>query len=487
VSTVADHWNSRQRRAPAIGRRSARRICALAFVALFAGCVEYRAAPLEPERSAEQFAARRLSDPRLGEQIRPLLPPQAATSWPPREWDRALLLAVALTHNPQLAVARAQTEAVRAREITAAQTPNPDLLLQSEYAIHDTHPWLYGIEFEWLLRSRERRRLEIALAELDTGNARLQLLDQTWAVRHALAAALSDAQSAQRRLALLDRLGAAQDRLMALEQRRVAAGEDPPSELVASERVRIEIEEQRSELRSLAAAAQAAAAKALGMPPQALDGIALVWSDWGEPPPVEEDELRAKREQALLTRADLEAAIGEYSMAEARLHQAVARQYPELVLGPGYYWDHGIAKFPFNVGFTLPVNGNRGEIAEARAGRDLAGQRMLALQADIYGEIEAAGRAERIARMNAETAELQLKAAQKQAQQADLGVRLGALDSLEQLGAQIAATRAELEVLEMRAQLQASRNALEDALRTPLSGPELTMVKPAAGASGSGS
>jgi hypothetical protein len=55
-------------------------------------------------------------------------------------------------------------------------------------------------------------------------------------------------------------------------------------------------------------------------------------------------------------------------------------------------------------------------------------------------------------------------------QQADLGLRLGAVDSLEQVGAQIIATRAELDVLQSRAQLQASRNALEDALRAPLVG-----------------
>ena len=56
----------------------------------------------------------------------------------------------------------------------------------------------------------------------------------------------------------------------------------------------------------------------------------------------------------------------------------------QLTLGPGYYWDHGIAKFPLDVGFTLPVNRNKGEIAEARAARELAGKRMLALQADIW-------------------------------------------------------------------------------------------------------
>jgi hypothetical protein len=64
------------------------------------------------------------------------------------------------------------------------------------------------------------------------------------------------------------------------------------------------------------------------------------------------------------------------------------RQYPQFQLSPGYYWDHGIAKFPFDVGFTLPLfNRSEGEIAEARAAREVAGQRMLAV-----GEIIGASR-----------------------------------------------------------------------------------------------
>jgi CRISPR system Cascade subunit CasA len=203
---------------------------------------------------------------------------------------------------------------------------------------------------------------------------------------------------------------------------------------------------------------------------------------------VDEDRRRETREQALLTRADLGQAMATYAAAEAKLQESVARQYPQFVLSPGYYWDHGIAKFPFNVGFTLPFNRNKGEIAEARAGRELAGQRMLALQADIYGEIVAAERAEHIARASADAAEQQLAAARRQKQTADLGFRLGAADSEDQVGADILTMRAELEVLLMRGELQNSRNSLEDALHAPLTGPELALPKsPALPALGGGS
>lgn len=420
-----------------------------------AGCTHYQAQPLKPERSAEEFAARRLS--------------------PAREWNRAELLALALKQNPELAVARAEVDVALSGEIIAAQGPNPGMTLQSEYARHDVHPWLYGVSFDWILRSSERRRLDEEIARLDTSNARLLLMDHAWAVRHALAAALSDWENARRRSGLLDQLAAAQDRLIALEEQRVTLGEDAPSELIASRQARIHIELEQAELHTLAGAAQAAAAKALGMPPQALDGMSVAWPEWGEPPPVDDERRREAREQALLSRSDLGVAIGDYAAAEAKLQLAVARQYPQFTLSPGYYWDHGIAKFPFDVGFTLPLNRNRGEIAEARADRELAGQRMLARQADIFGEIAAAEREERIARESASAAERRLSATHRQLQQAELALRLGATDLQDQVGAQVIATQAELEVLQMRAQLQAARNNLEDVLHTPLSGPELAL------------
>jgi len=492
VNSVAGQVGGWRRRATARRRWHevawGRRLGALlGLVVELSACAHYDAAPLAPARSADEFAARRLTEIRLRDELTRLMP-QTVTTWPPQEWDRAELLAVALTQNPQLAVARAQIKAAESHEITAGETPNPDLTLESEYARHDAHPWLYGIYLDWLLRSPERRRLEVEIAGLDTGNARLQLMDQAWAVRSALASALSDWESGSRRLTLLDRLAAAQDRLLALEQQRVKAGEDAPSELLTSQQARIQIEQQEADVRQSVDTAQVAAAKALGLPPQALDGMALAWPDWGEPPPIDEAMRRETREQALLSRADLGQAIAAYSAAEAKLQLSVARQYPQFVLSPGYYWDHGIAKFPFDVGFTLPLNGNKGEIAEARAGRELAGQRMLAVQADIYGEIVAAERAEHIARASADAAERQMEAARRQKRTADLGLRVGAADIQEQVGAEIIAVRAELELVQIRALLQNSRNDLENVLHTPLSGPELALAKSMSSiASGGGS
>jgi CRISPR system Cascade subunit CasA len=459
----------------------------LGIIGLVTACVHYQAAPLNPQLAADQFASRTLLEPQVRDQVARLLP-QAAATWPPPAWDRAQLLAAALAQSPQLAVARARVSAALSHEITAAQVPEPDLVLESEYARHDSHPWLYGVGLNWLLPGGERRRLDIEMARLDTADARLQLLDEAWGLRRALASALSDWESARRQLQLIDRVAEAQDRLLAVDSRRVEAGEDPPGDLITARQARLQIEQERAQLQHAAQNSQAAAARALGLPPQALDGVAFSWPEWGEPPPVDDTRRRAARENALLSRADLRLAIGEYAQAETKLQQAVARQYPQLTLSPGYYWDHGIAKFPFDVGFTLPMNRNRGEIAEARAGRDLAGLHMLAVQADIYGDIAAAERAEQIARAGTDTAQRQWQAAQLQEQRAALGLRVGAVGLQERLGAEINAVRAELALLQMRTELQNSRNDLENALRTPLSGPELALGEAAfSAASGAGS
>ena len=210
---------------------------------------------------------------------------------------------------------------------------------------------------------------------------------------------------------------------------------------------------------------------------EALDGVTIVWSEWGDPPALTAEGIAAARERALLSRADLAIAVNDYAKAENRLERAIARQYPQFEFKPGYYWDHGIAKWPLDVEFTLPFNRNRGEIAEATAGRELAGQRMLALQATIYGEIEAAVRAEAVARANVDVAHARATAVQQQLEHADVALRLGAGDRLDRTDAEVLARRADLEIVQAEADWQSARDVLEDALHAPLSGPELALAK----------
>ena len=361
--------------------------------------------------------------------------------------------------------------------MTAGERQNPTLGLQSEYARREPEQWLYGASFDFLLPRGRIRRLDAEIAGLGTSSARTALTEKTWDVRRALVAALSDRESAYRRVDVLAKLASAQDGVVATTRERIAAGEDAPAELAVAESQRFDIAHDLAQAHAEAAAADAEVAAALGLPPEALDGIAIAWSDWGAPPPIDAADLSRAKETALLSRADLASAIDDYATAEKKLERAVARQYPDIEFHPGYYWDHGVAKWPLEVSFALPFNQNRGEIAEATAAREVAGRKMLALQADIYGEIEAAVRAEGVARANVANARERADAAHEQVAHADVALRLGASDSLERATAQGVAMRADLEVVQAQAAWQSARNALEDALHAPVSGPELALAK----------
>lgn len=454
---------------------------------ILSACASYHPKPLHPRASAEAFAERRLDAPALGRQVEPLLA-QPPASWPPTDWGRGTLLAVALVDNPALQHARAEVAQALAGEITARQLPNPTLGLQTEYEVggskrlsaENDRPWLYGVSFDIPLLWPLQHRLNERLAGLAASSARWKLMETTWSVRRSLIDALSDWRAARRELGVVGELLHEEGRLVTVIQRRVDAGEQSATALLTWQEQQAADRQLRMQAQTRQAEAHARVAAALGMPPRALDGLQVRWPDWGRPPPVPERRFGALREQALRSRADLAEAIDAYAISETRLQKAVARQYPQLHVTPGYYWDHGVHKFPLGFSLTLPIfNRNQGQIAQARAARTAAGEQMLSVQASIFGEIAGARRGEALAREQARQTAQRVELADRQLQRTQRAIQAGAGYSVQLLAARITALRSGLLQIRARARLQEARDALEDALRTPLSGPELDLRRTA--------
>jgi len=80
-----------------------------------------------------------------------------------------------------------------------------------------------------------------------------------------------------------------------------------------------------------------------------------------------------------------------YAAAEARVRLEVARQYPDLQLGPGMFFDHGENKWTLLFGLpSLLLNRNHGPITEAEANRTVAGARFTEQQELVLSELDAA-------------------------------------------------------------------------------------------------
>ncbi|TLY85595.1 MAG: TolC family protein [Gammaproteobacteria bacterium] len=237
-------------------------------------------------------------------------------------------------------------------------------------------------------------------------------------------------------------------------------------------------EQQLHDARRRASLARSALAVTVGVPVKALESLKLGWEHLDDPPAFDALLLERARDDALLARADVHGAVVAYSMAEQALRLEVARQYPDVHLGPAYTWDHGIRRYQFNLGLTLPLlNRNAGAIGEAEARREEAGARLEATVALAWQEIDEAIRQWGLARARLTEARGPVyDAARHIYAQTVRGFEAGANDRTELVAARVAQTLAELQVLDSLRTAQDALAALEDALRRPLEGPELTLT-----------
>ena len=97
-------------------------------------------------------------------------------------------------------------------------------------------------------------------------------------------------------------------------------------------------------------------------------------------PVISQGELRRR---ALTGRGDVQSSLAQYAATQAALQLAIANQYPNLTLSPGYSYDQGNNKFGFaSPGLELPIfNQHQGPIAQAVAHRKQAAASFTALQA----------------------------------------------------------------------------------------------------------
>ena len=101
-------------------------------------------------------------------------------------------------------------------------------------------------------------------------------------------------------------------------------------------------------------------------------------------------DLYALRERATLARSDVLAALANYGASEAALHIEVAKQYPNLRLGPGYLFDQGQQRWDLGLNLSIPMNGNRAGIKEARALVKVAAAQFAELQSNALSDVSSA-------------------------------------------------------------------------------------------------
>jgi cobalt-zinc-cadmium efflux system outer membrane protein len=444
----------------------------LATVALMtAGCHRFRPVPLAPADSAVAFESRSLADPALRVAFeRVVLGP--IPRWPLTRWNVEALTLAALHFHPGLAVARAQWRVAEAGVLTAGRRANPALSVTPQYVVNSpagVSPWVVASALDWPVETAGKRGHRIDHAEQLATSARLTLDAAAWTVRANVRARLVDLAAARARAEILASQSAVQQEIVGLLEQRLRAGAVSGAEVAPARVAALQIAADLAEAERQRRESRIRLATAVGVPVRALDGLEIVFPLDGDLPAVE-GPADALRRHALQGRADVLAAVADYAASQSALQLEIARQYPDLRIGPGYEYDQGLNKWAVvGVSLELPVlDRNQGPIAEAEARRGEAAARLTDLQATVIDELDRALANRDAMRDALASAESLYAAEHDRARAAERAFRAGAVDRLVLRTAELTAIQAGRLRLDAQVRLQQALGDLEAAAQPPV-------------------
>jgi outer membrane protein, heavy metal efflux system len=432
------------------------------------GCKHFEARPLSVARTANAFESRSLNDSGLRAFIATNAP-TLTSNWPPQSWDLNLLTLAAFHYHPDLEAARAKVAAAEAAIITAGARPNPTLTFSPSYSeppIEFFSPWTLGFTLDVPIETMGKRGYRIAQARYLANAVRLDVASAAWQVRSRVRSSLLEFYGANQYLELLTGLQAVQDQTVQFLENRLRAGQVTSLEVQLARVAAAQSALQLRDAQKQGDQARVRLADALGVPVNALTNISFSFTEFGTYPATQ--DAGTLRREALLDRADILGAVSEYNASQSALQLEIAKQYPDLNLGPGYTWNQGVNNYSLGLSLTLPVlDQNRGPIAEAEAHRRQASIAFTALQARVIREVDESFADYNDARRKLEAADALRVAAQSRLQSVQQQFDAGAADRVEVLQAQSEFDTSQLAWVAAHLETQQAVGLLEDAMQRP--------------------
>jgi cobalt-zinc-cadmium efflux system outer membrane protein len=434
---------------------------------LFTGCAarRYQAVPIVPTETASRFQSRSLSDVGLQAFVEKSLA-QSPTVSPPKTWDLRTLSLAAVYFNPALAAARGRLAEAEAAVVTAGARPNPTLSVTPGIP----SPYLLTLDFAVPIETAGKRGYRIQFARSLNQAAEFDLADTAWKLRSGVRTALLDYLVASRNLDLLSSEEQIRGEQVILLEQRFAVGEIPRPDL---DLARIELSKAHlaiSNAEGRVGQTKAALAAAIGIPVAALQGVEFSWSNLESPPSAESLSPQRVQRDAVINRLDVRRSLAQYAAAEADLQLEIAKQYPDLTIGPGYTYEEKNNFFTIGISTTLPLfNRNQGPIAEAEARRKVAAAAFVEKQAQVIAGSEQALALYTAALREFAEADASLRTLQDEREQMmRRAVDVGAQDRLSLNGVRIESAVLARGRIDALSRAQSALGQLEDSVQRPL-------------------
>jgi len=441
------------------------------------GFQEYIAKPIDTAALGQKIAARRADNEQFHQYL--VNNGYPAARLPIQQWALDDLIHCALFFNPSLDIARAQWRSAEAAKLTAAEMRLPTIggqYAKSNNASEEISPHAYGLSIEIPIETANKRNIRIESAQHLSEAAKLRIAQAAWQLRNDVAKTFNEYQANRQQIKLLSKEQSYRQDVVAIYQKRIDLGESSSIEL---SKAKLQLQTLNTELESKQRnhlVLLSGLANSLGLPLAQVEQMQI--ADTADAKMLTTPAPADLQTSALLNRLDIRIALERYAVAEAKLKLEIAKQYPDIVISPGYAYEFGDKIWSLGLSSLMTIlTKNKLAIAEATQLREVEARQFEALQTNVIAEVNVAN-----ARL---TQAVQLLDNQKnlyQQQQAntrrmDSRLRAGEIDRLELSYAKLEEVLAEQHIAMANFQLTASVNDLENAIQSPLSDSSITNEK----------
>jgi outer membrane protein TolC len=356
----------------------------------------------------------------------------------------------------------------------AAARPDPTLSLDPEHAIKttagDASPSYFGVTLGFTVETAGKRGLRIKQATQAQELAKISLEESLWSVRAEIRAALIARQTAERGVELAIRESELDEQLVRFASDQLQAGFGARPALLLAQAEALRAAAQVNTARNDSAAANGALAVALGLPLSGVPaGAAILLPDPHALPDPAQVDGTSLREWTVMNRLAIRRALLEYEQAQTALRIEVAKQYPDITLGPGYIYDLGTQKIALTIGSALPRRAaHQAAIEAARIDREKVAEHFDAVQARALGELDAALQRYRTAYAGVEAARVSVQRQHAATQSAQAQLQAGNIDRGEWLSARLASVQREHVVLDAERAAIDALTTVENVMQKPL-------------------
>ena len=442
-------------------------LATLATPIFFSGCgfQQYAAKPIDPLTTIAKFEQK---DP-TSEQFYQYLLSNGYTAdrLPIQQWGVDELTYCALFFHPSLDVARAQWRAAELAELSAAEKSVPTLssnIARSDDPDPSKKPFAFGLSVDIPIETASKRDIRIENAKHLSQVAKLEMAQTAWQLRSNIALSLTEYQFNQQQIQLLIAEEIRRQEIVAIYQKRVSLGIASNVELSAA---KLQLQSTTSSLNTKKQDSTLLLSKLasnVGLPLSKIKQMTLVTG--AKQPQTETINVQSV---ALLNRLDIRIALERYAVAEAKLKLEIAKQYPDIVISPGYAFEFGDNVWSLGLsGLMTLLNKNKIGIAEATQLRKVEAAQFENLQAKVVAETDMANA--ELMRAKQALIDQQKLLAEQQAYTVRMTHKFtaGEIDRLELAFVKLEDIAAEKNVVEADFQLKLAFNQLENTLQKPL-------------------